>query len=381
MKTYGIYIHVPFCRKKCDYCGFYSIPVFEYRPDTGVPGAFITRCINEFEERLSGRDVSADSVYLGGGTPSLLTVEQAGRLLMSLKRRVRIDANPEITVEMNPEDVSREKLEGYRDAGVNRIVLGVQTLSERLLGVIGRSARACTKSMLDDFFSVSGMQHAIDVITGIPSQKDSELLLDLDTLAGYRPMHISAYLLSIEKNTPLGRRSNIDPAAELIQARQYELTTSQLEHHGFERYEISNYALPGGRSRHNMKYWRFEPYFGFGPGAHSFIDGERYYNEMPVADYITSVHTVLRQDYRKPESVIVEWVLTGLRLISGISITELEHRLNYPVPETVMDRIRDAQSDGKIIIDKEGGDVNIRLSPQGIIFADSVIYRIVEPLL
>jgi oxygen-independent coproporphyrinogen-3 oxidase len=381
MKCHGVYIHIPFCRKKCDYCGFFSVPVHTFNAGISIPDSFVARCAGEFDERLCGRDISVDTIYFGGGTPSLLSVEQMGLLLKSLGMHVHIASDPEITVEMNPEDVSREKLEGYRESGVNRVVLGVQTLSERLHAIIGRSAGLCTTNVLDVFFSVRGLQHAIDLITGIPSQKEEELFLDINTVAGYSPSHISAYLLSVEKNTPLSGRLKIHQDTETAQSRLYDLTASRLLQYGYAQYEISNYSLPDCRSRHNLKYWRFEPYIGFGPGAHSFLDDERVYNTMPVADYIRSSQTILKKDTRKPESAVAEFMLTGLRLISGLSIREMEHRLNYALPGSIMERIKEAQCQGMLIVTGEDGDFRIRLSKKGIILADSVIYQLVETLL
>jgi oxygen-independent coproporphyrinogen-3 oxidase len=381
MKHHGIYIHIPFCRKKCDYCGFFSVPIHTFNAGVSIPDSFVARCAGEFDERLRGRDISADTIYFGGGTPSLLSVEQIGFLLESLEKHVHIASDAEITVEMNPEDVSRKKFDGYRESGVNRVVLGVQTLSERLHAIIGRSAGLCTTNVLDVYFSVRGLQHAIDLITGIHSQKEEELLMDINTVAGYKPSHISAYLLSVEKNTPLSGRLKINQDTEAAQSRLYDLTASRLSDYGYEQYEISNYSLPDCQSRHNLKYWRFEPYIGFGPGAHSFTDDERVYNAMPIADYIRSNHTVLSKDTRKPESAVVEYMLTGLRLISGLSIREMEHRLNYALPGRVMERIKEVQSKGMLIVTGEEGDIRIRLSKKGIILADSVIYHIVETLL
>ena len=383
MKPHGIYIHIPFCRRKCDYCSFYSVPVCGFDSCIRVPDSYGTRLVREIDERLGsrGRGTSADTVYFGGGTPSLLTEAQIHAILRSIQERATVDPHAEITLEMNPEDVSGEKLARFEDAGVNRIVLGMQTLSERLHAIIGRSGAVCTTKVLDLFFSSGGFQHCVDVITGIPSQNEEELRRDIDTAAGYRPSHISAYLLSIEKNTPLSRRLSICPDSEVEQARLFRMTGSLLRDHGYEHYEISNYALPGLQSRHNLKYWKFDPYIGFGPGSCSFIDGERTSNCMPVADYVRSDSTLLKKDARTPESAAVECMMTGLRLLSGMSIRDMERLLDYTLPQAVMERIGEAHSGGMVVLDEIGSDARMRLSETGIMFADSVIYRIVEPLL
>jgi len=378
---YGIYIHVPFCRKKCDYCNFYSVPVGPFGSPAGVPDSYIRKLCDEISDRLPGLNIStADTVYFGGGTPSLLTPGQVGGILAILRGQIKLDPGAEITLEINPGDLSQEKLSGFRDAGVNRVVLGVQTLSERLHGMIGRSAAQCTVSELDVFFGVPNLVHCVDLIAGIPSERSEELLNDIDVVAGYGPRHISSYLLSVEKSTPLAGRMVLDAAAESGQAALFKLAVERLKGHGYDHYEISNHALHGFESRHNMKYWRFEPYAGFGPGAHTFVQGERCFNAMTVGEYLTSDRALLTRDIRTPRSAVVEYMLTGLRLMRGISIVEMEKRLAYELPESVLNRIRKAESDGLIIID-EGAARVMRISERGIMIADKVIYEIVEPML
>ncbi len=381
MNHVGIYIHIPFCRKKCDYCGFFSTPIGADTDNASIPDKFITRLASEFGERLIRRDLSADTVYMGGGTPSLLSIDQVRALLRALEARVEIAPDAEITLEMNPEDVSREKLEGYRDAGVNRIVLGVQTLCPRLSRIIGRSAGVCTESALDTFFSTPGFNHSMDLIIGIPSQRKEELDLDFDSIAHYRPLHVSAYLLSIEKHTPLAGRLTPDCSEEDRQARLYGAAVLRLASSGYYQYEISNFALPGHFSRHNLKYWKFDPYIGFGPGSHTFMDGHRAHNAMSVAEYVSSDHTRLSPDIRKPESALVEYIMTGLRLLAGISIRDMERCLGRPVPGVIIERIMKARKEGTLVVTENEGDVRLRLSKRGIILADSVIYKIVDALL
>ncbi len=281
----GVYIHIPLCFAKCDYCAFYSEPVGQGAG--AVRRALVDGLLREMDARLDGKErVGADTVYFGGGTPSLLEPDQVDRILGVLRERLDIAAGAEITLEMNPRDLSAERLEAYRDAGVNRAVLGVQTLSERLHRIIGRSCPPCTGRELDIFFGVPGITHCADLIAGIPSQRDDELIHDIDTIAGYGAAHLSVYLLTIEHGTPLWRRMSMDDKAESLQKRHFEAARARLRGLGYDHYEISNYARTGFESRHNMKYWRFEPYYGFGPGAHSFVDGERYFNPMTLSGYI-----------------------------------------------------------------------------------------------
>jgi oxygen-independent coproporphyrinogen-3 oxidase len=379
--TSGIYIHVPFCRSKCDYCGFYSIPVGRSDVVAEIPDSFVRGLSREIASRARDCGIErADTVYFGGGTPSLLSVGQVAEILAQLRSLVELGPGTEITLEMNPADVARDALSGFVDAGVNRIVLGVQTLSERLHRLIGRSCEPCTVPVLKTFFAASGITHCVDVITGIPSQTAAELRHDIGVIAGFRPSHISAYLLSVEKNTPLSLRY-APSEYETEQACMFELTAELLAERGYERYEISNYALPGCESRHNMKYWRYEPYIGFGPGAHSFIGNERYINTMTVEEYFHAERVVLQHDVRTSRSAAVEYILTGLRLLRGMSIREMEERLVFHLPDSVLDRISKAESDGLVAVTANDGDRTIRLTSKGIMIADRVIYGIVEPLL
>lgn len=378
--NHGIYIHIPFCRKKCDYCGFYSVPSPRDDSFDETADRYVARLIGEFDERLMNAAITADTVYFGGGTPSMLEPGQVYEILRGLEARVTLDPDTEITMEVNPEDAAAERLAGFRDAGVNRLVLGVQTLSERISRVIGRSAGACRPETLEAFFGVPDVIHCADLITGIPSQGGDELERDLAAVTAYRPAHISAYLLSVEKGTPLEKRMSPAPGDESSQAGLFEHTGRVLHGAGYNHYEISNYSLPGFESRHNMKYWRFEPYIGFGPGAHSFVDDERYYNAMPVAEYLASGATRLEHDARDVRAAAVEYLMTGLRLLSGVSIGGLEERLRFRLPEEVNDRIDEAVSRGFIVRDGAGPSLKIRLTEKGLIISDAVIYRIVEPL-
>lgn len=379
--TCGIYIHIPFCRRKCDYCGFYSVTGM-LGPDGRVPAAYLARLHDEIGKRLPAAGIPfADTVYFGGGTPSLCSPSDIAGILGQIRDGVEILPGAEVTLEMNPGDVSPGLLAGYREAGVTRIVLGIQTLSARLNAMIGRSAEPCTLRELDIFFSATGLDLCADLIGGIPTQSPVELLHDIDTVAGYGPKHISAYLLSIEKKTPLGKRIIPDEALESEQAALFEVIMTRLPEIGYTQYEISNYSLPGFESRHNMKYWRFDPYIGFGPGAHSFVGGERCINAMTVEEYIRQERPFPFHDARTPRAAAVEYLMTGLRLMNGVSLGEMEGRLSFRVPETVNESIRKAASDGLVAVDGSGNDLTVRLTRRGIMLSDSVIYGIVESML
>ncbi len=379
---YGIYIHIPFCLRKCDYCGFYSEATPRPGDDVTVPRQFIRSLQREINERLRGmKRPEADTVYIGGGTPSLLEPEQAASLMETIHGGFDLSVDAEITMEINPGDCAAERILAYRDAGVNRAVLGVQTLSGRLHRMIGRSCDPASADEIARFFDVPGIIHCADLITGIPTQEKDELMHDVDTLADLGADHLSLYLLAIEAGTPLSRRVAMDEALEAAQVRLFTAARERLASLGYDHYEISNYSRRGRVSRHNLKYWNFEPYFGFGPGAHSFVAGERYTNDVTVSRYLEFGAGVPRRDIRGPNSPWVEYLMTGLRLLAGLSIGAMEARLGSAVPDAVMARVSEATEEGLLIVEGSGAGTHLRLSERGIIMSDSVIYSLVQDLL
>lgn len=381
MTACGVYVHVPFCRRKCSYCGFYSVPIADDCELRAACAAFTERIVDEIEQRLAGvrTPLCVDTIYFGGGTPSLLDPQEVHRVLLAVRRVMDVSDGAEITLEMRPDDCAPASLDAYRDVGVNRVVLGVQTLSEAMHREIGRAGTLCSGEHLDIFFEAKGIIRCVDFIIGMPGETEEVLMRDIDSIAGRRPAHVSFYLLSIEPGTPLAARSAFFPEDEESQARLLELTMDCLSEHGYHHYEISNYSLPGFESRHNMKYWTFNPYLGFGPGAHSFFGGERFFNNMTVWDYLSSNEVRLERDPRTRVSAAAEYLMTGLRLTAGVSLRQMEARLSFDIPHEVRVRIGHAVKAGLLEWDKEA-DV-IRLTRAGILVSNRVIYDIVEPLL
>ena len=376
---HGLYVHFPFCRSKCHYCGFYSVPAGS--AGEGAMGRYLASLRAELEQRLGeAGGLTFDTIYFGGGTPSLMDPGETGSLLDFISSRAAIASGCEISLEMNPPDAVPARLNAFRDAGVNRITLGVQTLSERLHGIIGRSVAPCSVRVLDDFFSAPGMAHCVDLITGIPGQSDEELERDLEAVTSYRPGHISSYLLSVEEGTPLESRVKKDHFFEEEQRRLYYRGIDILAGKGYAQYEISNFAFPGEESRHNMKYWTFMPYLGIGAGAHSFTCGERFYNRMSLDEYLASPFGCRERDARTGDSEIMEFLMTGLRLIRGVKMADLSGRFNYSPGRRFHEKIRELQGRGLVESEEGGGGMLIRITREGLILADAVIFDIVDAL-
>ncbi|MFC1669126.1 radical SAM family heme chaperone HemW [Spirochaetota bacterium] len=379
--NYGIYVHFPFCHSKCDYCSFFSVSMKDGNIVEDYVQHYVERLKREIDERLkSFDDIEIDTIYFGGGSPSILNDAQVSYILNSIKRNSSITENCEISMEFNPQHVSPEALENLKKTGVNRFTLGVQTLNKKLHEQIGRSSRPCSEDVLEMFFGIDDITHCIDLITGIPGQSIDELTGELKHIVQYNPRHISVYLLSIEKNTALAGRMRADESYENKQRLALEKTMKLLQGEGYDHYEISNYAMKGYESMHNMKYWKFFPYIGFGPGAHSFYNNERSFNAMTIDDYIISNEVTLTIDKRDENSNVVEYFLTGLRLINGFSIGEMERRLKLKLSPLIMEKIEYMARDGLVIFDSNNNG-NLRLTERGLFLADSVIYKIVEPII
>lgn len=368
----GIYIHVPFCRNKCDYCNFYSIPV---SPGSEIINSYVERLVQDIKSiPKDWFDVYVDSLYFGGGTPSILTPSQIKRIADAVSCRFVVKHNAEITIEMNPEDCSADKINAFVDCGINRIVLGVQSLDANARSVIGRRGGYDVRAKLDLFSGFHGFTRCIDLITGIPGQSANSSLDDLKTVSKYRPEHISLYLLSIENNTPLAARLVPDDFFDEMQAAHWGKAIDFLAGEGYSHYEVSNFSLPGFESVHNSKYWHFVPYAGFGAGAHSFTGERRYSNSMTVEEYIKSENVRYTIDERSESDVVVEFFMTALRDLRGFTISDFERVTGRDFPCEILSIIEN------FIIMGDMSVVNGKyvLTRKGLFNANRVIYKITE---
>ncbi|HSV98373.1 MAG TPA: coproporphyrinogen-III oxidase family protein [Spirochaetota bacterium] len=380
----GVYIHVPFCRSKCDYCSFYSVPVgmFSDGDRRKLFGRYVDRLIDEMRGR--SRDTAAfsfDTIYFGGGTPSLLGAPLVARVIETVRSCFsRTGPDCEITLECNPEDFSVTSIGEYRSAGVNRVVLGVQTLDAHLRGVIGRRSKAPDTKMLNAFFAMSGIAHCVDIITGIPGQDKGGLNRELERLLAYRPEHVSAYILSIDKNTPLSRRMAETHELSLEQRRRFEDLMAVMEKRGYTHYEVSNFCVPGFESRHNMKYWTFAPYIGYGPGAHSFYGLQRLYSTQTVEEYLEGPSIAPVLDERGKGAAAEEFLLTGLRLRRGITRSAFETATGSRMPDALIGEFDRLAKEGLALVEGAGGDVRFSFSIEGLFHMDGLVARLAARL-
>lgn len=386
MKPFSLYIHIPFCTHKCPYCDFntYAVPAFpEERYVEALLAELDFSSVNSYWE---GRPLQ--SIFFGGGTPSLLSSPSVKRLIATILDRFPILPTLEVTVEANPGTLTRELLEGYRHAGINRISIGAQSFQPPLLKALGRIhsptdvQQAVTAAREADFSNIS-----IDLIYGIPGQTLLQLNDDLASALQLNLEHISQYCLTIEKGTPFGqafeRGDLVLPDEDLIVAMMETIET-RLPEHGLNRYEISNYALKGYESRHNLAYWEGSDYLGLGAGAHSFFHspkgieggehwGERWCNRATPKEYMThaSSHGSARawQDRLSPRALMAEFFFLGLRKINGVSIATFKELFDISAKEAFSTELEELATRQLILYE---GESTLKLSPLGLRFADTV---------
>jgi oxygen-independent coproporphyrinogen III oxidase len=374
MDRAGVYAHIPFCRARCSYCDFatgaYDAPL------AGRYVAALAREIISFGGASEGAEV--DTVYFGGGTPSLLTAEQVGTVLDAVRRRFRVSADAEVTMEMNPGTVTPETLRGFRAAGVNRASFGAQTFDDRELRRLGRTHTADDTRRTLSMLRAAGFDNlSFDLIAGLPEQTSEAWNRNLDEALSLRPEHLSLYLLEVHEGTPLAdqirrgfwRAPDPDAAVEM-----YETLVERTRAEGYEQYEISNFSLPGRESRHNLKYWTGAPYYGFGCSSHSY-DGRRlrWSNERDPRRYAELVEAsgsaVVERHKLDAREAGAESLFLGLRLLSrGVNLAEHRARFRLDVRaehREDLERFREAG-----LLELEGD--TLRLTPHGALLSNEV---------
>lgn len=367
----GIYIHIPFCISKCRYCDFVSFPC-----DVGTKRQYVSALIKEMA--IAAREtpnMRYDSVFIGGGTPSTLELGEVMRIMAALYDNFDIAENAEITIEANPGTVDEWKTEEYRESGINRLSMGLQSVAPRVLRAIGRihTPDDFMKSM-DIAKSVGFTNINADLMYGLPEQTRDDLLAAIAVAAGTGVTHISAYSLIVEENTPLYFDVNGGGTLLPDEDETFEMYTKGkelLEGLGFHRYEISNYAKDGYRSRHNLNYWNNGEYLGLGLNSHSAMrmGGKwlRWSNKTKLEEYISDIEENIRPIESDMQSIdraeeMFECVMLGLRKTDGISNSEFESRFGQSLFDTFAKAIAQLDKNGILIRTSDG----IRLNERGL---------------
>jgi oxygen-independent coproporphyrinogen-3 oxidase len=367
----GVYLHIPFCRSRCSYCDFATDV---WRSAEAVERYVSALCAEIGRAALPETEFSnIDTIYFGGGTPSLLAPEQVERVLAALRKRFPVLPDSEITMEMNPATVTPETLSAYREHGVNRASFGVQTFDDRALKLLARGhdandARSTFRMLRDAGFD----NVSFDLIAGLPDQTLAAWASNLREAVAMEPEHLSLYLLEIHEGTPLAGqvRSGRQPRPdEELAAEMYELMTRTLAAAGYHQYEISNFARPGREARHNSKYWRLEPVYGFGVSAHSFDGAFRYANERDTAAYVRLIEKLGSAEVmREKIDPASEFVFLGLRMNSGIDLDDYRTRFGRDLISMFADELSRLAEAGLIDI----RPARLRLTEKGMLYSNEV---------
>lgn len=365
-KSYGLYIHIPFCAQRCNYCDFCSSVGRRYE-DIDL---YISRLETEIYSYKQAPKIMLDTIYFGGGTPSLLDTAQVHRILSAVHSVFDIDEDAEVSLEANPGTITRSKANAYHSMGINRISMGLQSIHENELKILGRIhdyGDFCTS-----YYTLreTGFDNInIDLMYGIPDQTQGSFASTLEQVISLMPEHISAYGLIVEPGTPFyEHRASLNIPEEEDECAMYYLAAERLREAGYDHYEISNYAREGRQSRHNLKYWRDEEYIGVGASAYSYYGGTRYGNTSSIDDYLAGITVVDRENITKCD-MSYEYAMMRLRLREGFSLSEYEQIFGKSFVTNKEPQIADYLRYGLISLD----DDRISLTEKGFYVSNTIL--------
>lgn len=362
----GIYVHIPFCKSRCIYCGFFSTTALDRLH------AYVNAVVEELYARrdfLRGEPI--ETIYFGGGTPSLLPVEEMERILSAILYIYNVRDGAEITLEGNPDDISPALLTEWRRIGFNRLSMGVQTFSDVRLQFLHRrhTAEQAVRAIQDA--QQAGFENlSVDLMFGFPGQTLTEWTRDVERALSLRVPHLSAYSLMYEEGTCLNRmleRGDVVELDEEVALDMYESLIDMLEGAGYRHYELSNFALPGWESRHNSSYWHGIPYLGVGAGAHAYDGVNRYFHADSLDEYLSGTPCV-REELSEEERYN-EYVFTGLRTAEGIQLSDLERKFGSRMKDFCLCNAKRHIDDGRLCFQDE----NLRLSRKGLFVSNDVM--------
>ncbi len=381
MKTLGLYLHIPFCMQKCRYCDFYSLAGCS----AADKDAYVqTLCAHMREYKLQAKNYTVMSVYLGGGTPSLLSADELKMLMRHVRASFRLHPDAEITMEANPGTVDEQKLKAFRRCGVNRISIGVQSFHDEDLSISGRihtakeGYEAIIAARKAGFDNIS-----IDLMFGLPGQSLQTVTDNVNTAASLEVDHVSLYGLKIEEGTPFWfDRASLAFPDEETERTMYYTACGLLETYGYKQYEISNFAKTGKKCRHNLRYWNTEEYLGFGPAAHSYFGGKRFSFKRNLPLYLDSfdpektVSEPLIDEYIDIPypSRVAEYVMLRMRLNAGVDCEAFYKRFGRRFDEIYAERLKPFIKSGHVVRTAKG----YAFSPEGRYVSNYILARVVD---
>ena len=363
-----IYIHIPFCIRKCDYCDFLSGPS---GPEEQAD--YVQALLREIQAVEEGEGRSVSSIFIGGGTPSVLDERLLGDILREIRNRFKMEEDAEITIEVNPGTANIGKLQAYREMGINRLSLGLQSPEDRELKILGRIHNyGQFLETYQEARTVGFDNINIDLMSAIPDQTYEGWVKNLRTVAELEPEHISAYSLIVEEGTPFAARK-LNLPDEDTEYNMYEATAQILKEYGFEQYEISNYARKGRECRHNVGYWTRQDYLGFGLGASSLYGKERFANTADMKKYLENSKNPEKIREKEPsltrEDEMAEFMFLGLRMTKGISKADFQRCFGCTI-ESVYGEVLEKYESMELLVEKDG---RIFLSREGIHVSNSIM--------
>ncbi|MES2847525.1 MAG: radical SAM family heme chaperone HemW [Bacteroidota bacterium] len=368
----GIYIHIPFCKQACNYCNFHFTTSLRHKDDLI---AALIKEINITTFFGAGNNEIIETVYFGGGTPSLLSIDDLKKIFEALQKKFTIIADAEITLEANPDDVNNNKLAGWRTAGINRLSMGIQSFDEEELRWMNRAHTAAESLQCIDAIRNAGFSNfSIDLIYGSPLLTNESWKRNVDIIFEKKVPHISCYALTVEPKTPLSKlitqHKKENTNAEK-QSEQFLLLMQWMHTAGYEHYEISNYALPGMRSRHNSSYWSGKNYYGFGPSAHSFDGNNRRWNIANNNLYIQSLQKDIipfEEEKLTATQRLNEYIMTSLRTIEGLDVERVVNDFGKGNDDKIVTAAKKYLNSNRLIYQNS----HLILTDEGKLFADGI---------
>ena len=381
MKELGIYVHIPFCKKKCNYCDFVSFA----NQDNNTQEQYVQAVIKEIQNfKIKEQDAEITTIYIGGGTPSYVSEKGISRIIQSIYRKFNVSSNVEITLEINPGTITQEKLETYKAIGVKRLSIGLQSTDDVLLKTIGRIHTY--NEFLDTYIMARkvGFDNInIDLMLALPNQSLEQMEESVKKVIRLNPEHVSVYSLILEEGTELEKQlksGKLKLPTEDNERKMYWLVKNELKRAGYNHYEISNFAKKGNESKHNLNCWNQQEYIGFGLAAHSYYDEVRYSNIRDLKQYIANCNRGdfaknkhIEESNRTKEQIAKEYMMLGLRKLEGISISEFQRKFEMNPLFYFRFEMSKLQEQDLIEVDLD----NVRLTDKGLDFANLVFEEFV----
>lgn len=375
MEELGIYVHIPFCKRKCSYCDFKSFSNI----DEINQKKYVDALIKEIQNSQNTNKYIVTTIYIGGGTPSFINETYIKDILQAIYKKWEIKNDVEITIEVNPGTITKEKLEAYKNMGINRLSIGLQSTNNYLLNKIGRIHSY--EEFIENYILARkiGFENInIDLMLALPEQNMEDLMQSVKKVINLNPEHISIYSLILEENTELWKKvknKEENLVEDDFEREMYWKSKKAFEAAGYIHYEISNYAKPGFESKHNKNCWSQKQYLGFGIAAHSYFNGKRFYNVEDLNKYITNIeknefknNIIIEEENRTKEDIAKEYMMLGLRKIEGVSISEFQRKFELNPLFYFRFEISKLQEMDLIEVDLD----NIRLTKKGLDLANIV---------